>query len=501
MHNHPRSEDYLVIASYAGRVAIGLGATLAVPLLVAIVEGEWSVLVDLVICAAACLFSGAMLAMLMPDDARPGWLHGMVATAVSWLFVMLLAAIPYWLSGHYGSYIDCLFDAMSGFTTTGLTLVTDLDHLSVALNTWRHVVTFIGGQGVVVLALSFLIGGSAGNYELYVGEAKDERLFPSVLHTAKAIWKISVAYFAVGVATLWATGVAIGLPVKAAFYHGAWIYLAAWSTGGFAPMSQNFLYYHSAAFDAVGVAFFVAGSLNFALHHAVLTGNRREMLKNVETVSFFVTFVSLFSVIAAGLTRAGVYPGFVALMRKGFFHAISAHTTTGFMTVSARQFSLEWGDLALGGMVVAMMIGGSASSTAGGIKGLRVGAIWLAVRQEIRRILLPRGAVFTRKFHLIEDRFLGDEQIKGFALVTALYVGMWALATLAGMAAGYPAVESAFEAASVSGNVGLSIGITTPSMPDFLKLAYILIMWAGRLEFMAVLALGGFVAAAVRRRR
>ncbi|HUW69536.1 MAG TPA: potassium transporter TrkG [bacterium] len=501
MPNHPKKEDYLIILSYAGRVAIGLGIICAAPMLVAIIEGEWAVLVDFIICAAACLLSGALLAMLMPGDARPGWLHGMVATAVSWLLAMVLAAIPYALSGHYGSYLDCMFDAMSGFTTTGLTLVVDLDHLSMALNTWRHVITFVGGQGVVVLALSFLIDGSAGSYELYVGEGKDERLFPSVLHTAKAIWKISAAYLVCGVAALWVTGIAIGLPVKAAFYHGTWIYMAAWSTGGFAPMSQNFLYYHSAAYEMVSVVFFVAGSLNFALHHAVLTGNRREMVKNIETVSLFVSFVILFSIVVAGLTRGGVYPDLVAMMRKGFFQVISGHTTTGFMTISARQFALEWGDLALCGMCVAMMIGGSAGSTAGGIKGLRVGALLLAVRNDGRRLLLPSNAVFKKKMHMIEDRYLGDEQVKAYALITVLYVGMWAVATLAGVAAGYPVLDSAFEAASVSGNVGLSIGVTAPAMPIFLKIVYILVIWAGRLEFMAVLALGGFVAAAVRRRR
>ncbi len=500
MRNHPTKEDYLVILSYTGRVAIGLGIICVAPMLVAIMEGEWAVLVDFVICAAVCLLSGAVLAMLMPDDAHPGWLHGMVATAVSWLLAMVLAAIPYALSAHYGSYLDCMFDAMSGFTTTGLTLVLDLDHLSMALNTWRHVITFVGGQGVVVLALSFLIDGSAGSYELYVGEGKDERLFPSVLHTAKAIWKISAAYFVVGVMALWVTGCAIGLPVKAAFYHGVWIYMAAWSTGGFAPMSQNFLYYHSAAYEMVAVVFFVAGSLNFALHHAVLTGSRREMIKNIETISFLVSFMILFSIVAAGLSHGGVYPDLVAMMRKGFFQVISGHTTTGFMTISARQFALEWGDLALCGMCVAMMIGGSAGSTAGGIKGLRVGALLLATWHDGRRLLLPPSAVFRKKIHMIEDRYLGDEQIKAYALITVLYVGMWVFATIAGVAAGYPALQAAFEAASVTGNVGLSIGITTPAMPIFLKIVYILVIWAGRLEFMAILALGGFIASTVRRR-
>ena len=501
MRARPSAEDYRIILAYAGRVAIGLGVICAVPTAVAALEGEWSAFLDFVICASACLLCGATLAMLMPSDARPGWLHGMVAAAFSWLLVMVLAAIPYRLSGHYASWLDCMFDTMSGFTTTGLTLVGDLDHLSASLNTWRHVITFVGGQGVVVLALSFLIGGSAGGYELYVGEAKDERLFPSVVHTAKAIWRISAAFLAVGVAAFWVTGLCIGLSPKAALYHGAWIYMAAWSTGGFAPMSQNLLYYHSAAYEAVSVAFFVAGSLNFALHHAALTGNRRELWRNVETRSFLVTFTVLFGVIAAGMAGKGRGEGLVAMMRTGFYQAISAHTTTGFMTIAARQFALEWGDVALCGMCLAMMIGGSACSTAGGIKGLRVGTLFLATRHESRQLLLPRGAVFARRFHSMEDRPLGDGQVKAFALVTVFYAGTWTLASLAGLAAGYPVMEAAFEAASVTGNVGLSIGVTSTAMPSFLKAAYILVMWAGRLEFMAVFAFGGFVAASLRRNR
>lgn len=499
MRAKPRKDDYLIILAYVGRIAIGLGVVCAVPLLVAVIEGEWSALVDFTICAAACALSGCLLAMLAPEDANPGWLHGMAASALSWLVVMALAAIPYRLSGHYASYLDALFDAMSGFTTTGLTLVRDLDHLSVSLNTWRHVVTFVGGQGVVVLALSFLIGDSAGGYELYVGEAKDERLFPSVIHTARTIWKISAVYLAVGVAALWVAGLCAGLSPKAALYHGAWVYMAAWSTGGFAPMSQNFLYYHSAAYELVSLAFFVAGSLNFALHHAVLTGDRRELWRNAETRAFSIGFFLLFALVAAGLAGAGVYADAGLLLRKGFFQAISAQTTTGFMTIYARQFALEWGDLALAGMCVLMMLGGSACSTAGGIKSLRVAALWLASRHEARRLLLPPNAVFSRAVHAIEDRPLGDGEVKGFALITVLYVATWAAAALAGVMAGYPLTEAVFEAASVTGNVGLSIGVTGAAMPAFLKVTYILVMWAARLEFMSVLALGGLAMSAVRR--
>ena len=299
----------------------------------------------------------------------------MVTAGVSWLFVMAVAALPYWLSGHYLGYLDCMFDVMSGFTTTGLTLIQDLDHVSNGLNMWRHVLTFVGGQGIIVLALTFLVKDAAGGYKLYVGEAKDERLFPSVFHTAKVIWKISLVYLVVGTLALWAAGLLIGLDPIRAFLHGLWIYMAAWSTGGFAPMSQNILYYHSALYEVLTVVFFVVGSFNFALHHAVWTGNRREVFRNVETVSFAASLTALVVLACWGLMRLDVYPGAFALFRKGFYQLISGHTTTGYMTIYARQFALEWGDIALGAMIVAMLIGGSACSTAGGFKGLRIGIL------------------------------------------------------------------------------------------------------------------------------
>jgi trk system potassium uptake protein TrkH len=495
------ADDYRIVLAFTGRVAIGLAMTMLLPLAVAAIEGEWAAAVDFLIAAGAGLSCGGLLARLMPENARPGWMHGMVASAFSWLAVMVLAAVPYALSGQYAGFLDCLFDAMSGFTTTGLVLIGDLDHCSYALNTWRHLITFIGGQGVVVLALTFLIGGAAGGWELYVGEGKDERIFPNVAHTAKAIWRISAVYLAVGVAVFYLAGMLIGLGPKAAFYHGAWMYLSTWSTGGFAPMSQSVLYYHSGLYEAVTVVFFVIGSLNFALHHAVLSGDRREIYRNAETVSFAVTFTILFALIAACLARSEVYGSAAALLRKGFYQVVSAHTTTGFMTVYARQFVREWGDPALLALCVAMMIGGSACSTAGGIKGLRVAGLWRALGHETKALLLPPSAVFPRKLRMFADRALDDERVKSFALITVLYAATWAIATVAGAAAGYPALEAAFEAASVTGNVGLSIGVTSPAMPAFLKIVYIVVMWAGRLEFMAVLALAGFIRAALRGTR
>jgi trk system potassium uptake protein TrkH len=171
------------------------------------------------------------------------------------------------------------------------------------------------------------------------------------------------------------------------------------------------------------------------------------------------------------------------------------------MTVYPRQLANEWGDLAVFAMIVAMLIGGSACSTAGGFKGLRMGIIGKAIVQETRKMLKPSSAVFTQRFHYHGERNLSEAQVRSAALIVLMYVAIFLFATFAGCAAGYPFLDSAFESASVTGNVGFSIGVTQAAMPTFLKIVYIFNMWAGRLEFMAVLATFAFVAALFRRKQ
>jgi trk system potassium uptake protein len=496
----PSLDDVKLIVSYTGKVVIGVGLLLPIPLATSLIAAEWACAARFALSLGATLAAGFLLAALGETRAKATWMHGMVTGGVSWIVVMAIAALPYALSGHYRSYLDAMFDVMSGFTTTGLTLIQDLDHAPLGLNMWRHLLTFVGGQGMIVLALAFLVKDSGGGYKLYVGEGKDERLFPSVFHTAKAIWKISLVYLAAGTAALWIAGMAIGLGPVPAFLHGLWVYMAAWSTGGFAPMSQNILYYHSAIYETITLVFFVLGSFNFALHHAVWTGQRREILRNIETSSFAVTLSALTVVSCWGLMKAGVYPDIVALVRKGFYHLASAHTTTGYMTIYARQLANEWGGLAVFALIVAMLIGGSACSTAGGFKGLRVGILWKAVVQDTRRLLKPGSAVFPQRFHYHGERNLTETQVRSAALIVIMYFATFLIGTGAGCAAGYPFLEAAFESASVTGNVGLSIGVTQASMPAFLKTLYLLIMWAGRLEFMAVLATFAFIGSFFRRK-
>jgi trk system potassium uptake protein TrkH len=425
-------------------------------------------------------------------------MQGMIVVSLSWLVAMLLGALPLYLSGHWKSYLDACFDAMSGFATTGLVLVQDLDHLSHTHNLWRHLIMFIGGQGIVIVALSFFVKGFSGAFRMYVGEARDERILPNVIHTARFIWLVSIVYLVLSTIVLGIVGILNGMKPVNAFFHGACIFMAAFDTGGFTPQSQNILYYHSLPYEVVTIVIMILGAINFKLHYHIWTGGRREILKNIETVTLFITILVTFFITAVGLTQLNIYPKAILLFRKGFYQLVSGHTGTGYQTIYPQQFITDWNHLSLVGVICAMALGGAVCSTTGAIKMLRIGIIFKALKQDIKTIILPDRAIVVQKFRHIKNLFLEDKQARSALLITLMYLLLYGFGSLVGMLFGYPFIDSLFESTSAAANVGLSCGITGPNMPAVLKLTYIFQMWAGRLEFMSVFVLAGFIFAAIK---
>jgi trk system potassium uptake protein TrkH len=336
---------------------------------------------------------------------------------------------------------------------------------------------------------------------VYVGEGKDERLLPNVVQTARAIWLVSLTWLVIGTIALAITGLVLGQEPLRAFLHGLWVYMGAWSTGGFAPQSYNTFYYHSLAYEIVSIVVFIAGSFNFALHWAVWTGKKKEILRNVESVSFAITLSLTVLIATFALAKAGVYPDAMTLFRKAFYQLASGHTTTGFSTIYARAFVTQWGPSGLVATTIAMAIGASACSTAGGIKGMRIGVMFKAFMQDIRRMISPERAVVTAKYHHIKDQFLDDALVRTTMTITIAYLALYGLTAIVGTLCGYDFLQAAFEGVSAGSNTGLSCGVTSPAMPNVMKVLYIAAMWLGRLEFMSVFALAGYAISMARGRR
>jgi len=494
----PKIEDVKAIGYYLGKVAIGLGLCMSIPIIIGLAFREINPTLDFLIGAEITLIFGIALTKLCHTEKDLSWMQGMIVVSLSWLVATVLGAIPLYLSGHWNSFLDACFDAMSGFATTGLTLVQNLDHMSYAHNLWRHLIMFIGGQGIVIVALSFFVKGASGAFKMYVGEARDEKILPNVIDTSRFIWIVSIVYLILGTLALAITGMLSGMQPGNAFFHGACVFMAAFDTGGFAPQSQNILYYHSFVYETVTIIIMILGALNFKLHYHLWMGNRKEIIKNIETKTLFITVMITFFITAMGLAQSGIYPRAILLFRKGFYQLISGHTGTGFQTIYANQFNNEWSHLALVGVICAMALGGAVCSTTGAIKMLRIGIIFKALLEDIKKIILPERAVIAQKFHHIKDMFLEDKQARSALLITLAYLVLYGLGAIVGMHYGYPFLNSLFESTSAAANVGLSCGVTSINMPSALKVTYILQMWAGRLEFMSIFTLIGFLVAAVR---
>ncbi|MBU0744583.1 MAG: TrkH family potassium uptake protein [Gammaproteobacteria bacterium] len=495
-----RFSDLKIISFYLGKVAVTIAIAMLIPLGFAIFFLEHAVVYDFIIGFSAAVSLGYFLIARCHTNDDLNWAQGMVVVALSWLIAAFLGAIPLYLSGHFRCFLDAYFDAMSGFATTGLTLIQDLDHLSKAHNIWRHLIMFLGGQGIVVFVISFLFSGASGTLRLYVGEARDQRVFPNVINTARFIWSVSLVYFFLGSIALMLAGIMNGFTLKTSLFEAVCLFMAAFDTGGFTPHSQSIIYYHSFSYEIITIIIMILGAINFKLHYELWNGNRQELTRNIEIKTFTFSVISIFCLISISLANFEAYPNYMSLFRQGFYQLISAHTGTGYQTIYGPQFLNQWSEFSLIALIIAMSLGGGICSTTGGIKMLRLGVIYKALLQDINRILMPGSSVVVEKLHHVKDMILEDKLVRSSLIITFCFFFLFMAGALIGTFLGYPFLAALFESTSASANVGLSCGITSPTMPLLLKLTYILQMWAGRLEFIAVFILGGFIIAFMKGR-
>lgn len=484
-----RGRELLVILHYVGLLMVGVGLSMSVPLVAAVVSREWGPALDYLVGIGTACALGLALALVRPQGGPLNHAHALVIAGASWLVASAVAAVPLALSGSYVTYLDAMFDTVSGFTTSGLTVVRDLDHMSLAHNLWRHMTHLIGGQGIIVAAISLAVGVRGGAFSLYLAEGRDERIEPNVMNTARVIWMVTAVYVTIGTAAVAGVLLDLGMGPWRALVHGAFAAFACFDTGGFGPQSQNALYYHSWGFELVTMLLMIAGTMNFNLHAVVWRGQRTELLKNLEVRVLALNLAVLGALAAVGLAATTTYRGATEVFRKGIYHLVSAHTGTGHQTLYAEQWTSVYSGVALVAVLLAMAAGGSMSSTAGGIKALRIGVFIKNTLLQVRRQLAPQSASLTSHYEHLKRRRLTHQAAAGAMLLIILYAVTYVTGAIVGVAHGYPPTEALFESISATANVGLSTGITGYEMPVGLKLTYMLQMWLGRLEFLAAFTL------------
>ena len=481
--------DIRVIGHYLGVLVLFSSLALLVPFVTALVCAEWVPASHYLLTIGVSLVVGSVLRFLRIEPGRLNRQQALVVTGLAWIVLALVAAVPLHLSGHYGTYLDALFDCVSGITTTGVSLITDLDHLSNADNMWRFMMHLLGGLGLIVVALSFGLFGKRAGASLYMSEGRSEHVVPNVVQTAQFIGKIAIGVILVATGILAVLCLFAGMEPVRATLHGLWLAISGFSTGGFAPMSQSVMYYHSFPIELVLMLLMLLGSINFVLHSEVWKGHLEVFFRDLEIRTMFLWLAVMTCVFAASLSASGEFSDLPAMLRRGLFTVISAFSTTGFQNITTNQLTTALSSGAFLVVAVLMAVGGSGGSTSGGVKFSRMGVIMKSIVATIKEALAPDSARVVVDYYHVGRRILSPEVVKEAMTVFVLYVATYAVGALVGIAHGYEATQAIFESVTMASNSGVTSGISVSGMPATLEAFYIFQMWAGRLEFVTLLAL------------
>ena len=326
--------DFRVIAHYLGVLMMFLAAAECVPFVVAVVLGEWQPASHYLFGMGVALIVGSLLRLILPSPGKLTPKQALAVTGFAWLALALLGCIPLYMSGHYGSMLDAVFEGMSAWTTTGCSLVQDIDHMSIADNTWRFTMQCIGGQGVVVIALSLGLFGRAVDSSLYSSEGRSEHVIPNIMQTARFIVRFSMATIVIGTILTTAACLFIGMAPVRAFFNGLWLAVASFNTGGMTSMSTGIIYYHCAPLEIVIMVLILLGSINFTLHSEVWKGHIEHFFRDIEIRTLVVWLSVILVAFVATLCAAKIYDDLPTLLRRAAFTVVAAFSSTGFQTIS-----------------------------------------------------------------------------------------------------------------------------------------------------------------------
>jgi trk system potassium uptake protein TrkH len=501
------------ISRDVGRILEALGGVVLASILVTLVWGEFYAIPAMVVAGGLPLATGAALRRRFGDADPPGKLHGMMVAAMGWLAVAVFGSLPFiliaWtiaidpaglgapdLTGRAASTVaafqnplNALFESMSGFTGTGLTMTDNEAALPRTLQWWRTIIEWVGGVGVIVLTTAILARPGSGSLTLYESEARSEKIHPSIVSTVRTIWWIFILFTFASILVLWLAG----MPIWGAINHA----MTGLATGGFSITDNSIATYDSALIDFALIPVMTLGSIAFPIHYLMLSGDLENVYTDLQTRWLF-GFFGLGSVLLTAIVYVrGTYDSLFAAVRYGLFQFVSAMSCTGFQTaVSATNVALgRWPMGAQLTVAFGMVLGGAAGSTAGGIKLIRLATLLKGIRFRIVDVFYPETAV--RRLRINNRRLTETEASQEFteAAIIALLWLLFLIAGVAGLLAVLPAgaytLENIiFEVASAQGNVGLSAGITGPeSLPTLGKVLFLFNMWIGRLEIIPVLVL------------
>jgi trk system potassium uptake protein len=406
---------------------------------------------------------------------------GFLVTVVLWTVLSIFGAIPlYVTNAGWHTYLDALFESVSGLTTTGATVVpSGLDFLPRSLLYYRAQLHWLGGMGIIVLAVAVLPMLGIGGMQLFRAETpgpmKESKLTPRITGTARALWLVYVALTAACAAVYWLVGMS---PFDAICHAFSTI-----ATGGFSTHDESIGYFHSPTLQWCVMLFMALSSLNFAVHYiAWRDRSPRVYFRDAEVRAFVVTVLVFCALTVVPLLMAGTYPDFPTTVRKAMFHVVSYGTTTGFATADPTPWPYYVPML----LMVCMFMVGCAGSTAGGVKVVRLMLFTKQALRELHRLIHPSAELPIK----LEGKVVSDEIVYAVGGFFSVYIGFTMILSFIMMTTGLDAVTAFSAVAACINNAGPGLNQLNTSMAsvtDFGKGVLIFTMLLGRLEIFTLL--------------
>jgi trk system potassium uptake protein TrkH len=458
-----------------------LGVSMFLPLFVALVYQDGSAFAFFVSILIACCLGGVVYLFTRGQkDFHLTHRDGLAIVTFGWIAAGFIGTLPYLLSGSIPDFTMAYFESVSGFTTTGASILNDVQHLPPAVLFWRAQTQWMGGMGIIVLSIAILPFLGIGGMELYKAETPSpvvDKLTPRISSTAKLLWKIYI-FLTLFMIVLLLLG---GMPLYDSICHS----FAAMPTGGFSTKNASVGYYQSSYIDYVIVIFMFIAGVNFSLHYKLVSGHPKQFYRDPEfRVYLYITVIAIL-VVSVNIYGT-IYPRIQDALRYASFQVVSIMTTTGFVTADFEKWPV-FSQLIL---FVFMFLGGMAGSTAGGIKIMRIILLVKHCYLEIFRIIHPHATTMVKLGRTPVSQTI-MRSIWGFFI---LYLVIFMIGAMVLAALGLDIISALTAMAACLGNVGPGLGSIGP-MDNFsvipLTGQWVLIvsMLLGRLEIYTIIVL------------
>ncbi len=462
------------ILNTVGVLTLFFGGTMLLPLGFDLVAMDRS-LMPLVKAMGITLVCGAVLMALFRHEKTEtmSQREGMAIVSLGWTAIGLFGALPFYFSDASFIFVDAIFESVSGFTTTGSSILTNIEGLSPGLLVWRSFIQWLGGMGIIVLSIAILPFLGVGGMQLYKAEVPSpvpDKLKPRIRDTAMILWKV-YALFTVAETLLLMVG---GMTFFDALNHA----FTTMPTGGFSTKNASVAHFDSVYIDVVITVFMLLAGINFSLHYQLLKGRPLAFWKDSECRFYLAMCLILTLVVWADIYRT-VYADAGQALRYAAFQVVSIVTTTGYATA---DYEL-WPGMSQIIIFLCMFVGASAGSTGGGMKCLRIMLCFKYCYKELFSMIHPRAVSHIK----IGGKTVPEDVVRSVLGFLALYMALFALSTVLLAGTGVDFVTALGAVAATIGNIGPGFGMVGP-VENFAQIPYWgkwLLSWCmllGRLE-------------------